>query len=175
MPRVGLPTVCALLGTACVAVTDDSPSPDKDTLSAGEPEIAAIEWSCDTEDASWLYAVETVNWAESATVAIAIDATYVELHDLRSKSAAEDGTSDALDVELSIVADWRDADSGSSTAFTCNNANLEALTGRLFVYRLPDGELADCRNFGAETDALDGFDLDACGSWYHPADDTAAR
>ena len=149
--------------------------PEKETLSAGEPAIQTFSWACDVEDALWSFEVETENWSHSASVAIAIDETYLETHTLRSRGAAADGTSDTLKVELDIVADWQDASSGSSTAFLCTASNLETLNGRLFVYSLPKGTLADCANFGAESGVLESFKLEACDVTYEDVEADTAR
>jgi hypothetical protein len=160
---------------ACGGTQQDTAVPEKETLSAGEPTIHTFEWACDVETATWSFEVETENWSHSASVALAIDETYLETHTLRSRGAAADGTSDTLKVEIDIVADWQDASSGSSTAFLCTAANLESLNGRLYAYALPEGTLADCANFGVESDVLDSFDLDTCDVTYEDAEAESAR
>ncbi len=161
--------------SACGSAQQDTAVPEKETLSAGEPAIQTFSWSCDVEDALWSFEVETKNWSHSASVALAIEASYLETHTLRSSGAAADGTSDSLIVELDIVADWQDATSGSSTAFLCTAVNLETLNGRLFVYALPGGTLADCANFGVESGVLDDFELDACDVTYADEETDTAR
>ncbi len=152
----------------------DTAVPEKETLSDGPPSITLFSWGCDVEEATWFFEVETENWAQSAEVALARDETYLELHSLRSQSAAADGTSDKLRVELDIVADWQDASSGSSSAFLCNTANLEGMNGRLYVYALPEADLADCANFGVESGVLDNFKILDCAETYEaPAEESA--
>ncbi len=76
------------------------------------------------------------------------DPTTIESHAVYSQTAASDGSADHLALELGIVADFRDAQPGSTSAWLC--ADAEALS-YLVTVRLADGsDTADCRTWGVD-------------------------
>jgi hypothetical protein len=122
------------------------------------PAITTATVACDAENAEWAFAVATDAWTGNGQLLWTTDGDYLEKHTLYSSEAAEDGSWDHLDLELSIVADWQDAASGSSTAFNCSDSGL---TGILRVFTRTGGDVADCRVFGTEVERWDAWDLGA--------------
>ena len=140
MIALGLLLACVPKGTAGTeqpdAVGDDPPT------------ISAVTWACDVDSATWSFVVDTVHWSGGAWLWIARDAKTVERHAMYSQAAASDGSTDQLAVDLSVVADWRDAASGSSTRFPC--AETDALAYQVTIYDRYGDEATDCRRWGVE-------------------------
>lgn len=109
------------------------------------PAITAASVECTSEDAQWRIEVTTDAWTGNGQLLLSTDGAYVERHPLYSKSASADGTSDRLDLTLSIEPDWRDVTLGSSTVFNCHELDL---AGVLRVFTRDGAEVADCRAFG---------------------------
>ncbi|MES2639144.1 MAG: hypothetical protein V4850_06660 [Myxococcota bacterium] len=109
------------------------------------PAMTSASAECATVDALWRFDVRTDAWTGNGQVLLSTDGVYVERHPLYSRSAEADGTSDTLDLTLSIVPDWHDVVLGSSTVFNCGEADL---TGILRVFTRDGAEEADCRAFG---------------------------
>jgi hypothetical protein len=134
------------------------------------PAITSIDWSCSREEETWSFEVATEHWTANGDLWLARSADYVEQHPVRSDLAAGDGSADHLVLDLAIVADWRDADPGASTAFLCDEATLSSLNLRLAVYTPGSGEVGDCRSWGADPaffDAVEG--VPACSAvWEEP-------
>jgi hypothetical protein len=145
----------ATIGLGCVG-HERFAGAEGEPLYTEPPSISAIRWDCSSGDATWAFEVDTVHWTANGSLWLAQGADYVEKHAVRSVSAAHDGTWDELALELDIVADWREASSGSSTAFFCNDTTLEAISFRLVVYTPGSEDEADCRSWGADPELFDG-------------------
>jgi hypothetical protein len=139
--------VVALALVACAEPT--GPGLEKDApFHDGVPVITALTWSCDADSAKWDLAVETEGWTGGGRLWIARDADDADKHDVYSDKADADGAWDCLSLDLDVVADWRDAQSGQSTAFPCSDQDALSY---LFVAYTPDAsETADCRAWGAD-------------------------
>ena len=125
---------------------DDGPFHD------GVPSITSVEWGCDADAASWTFTVETDAWTDGAWLWMARDALTSERHRIYSSLAAADGSWDTLELELDVVADWRDADESTLTRWQC--IDEDALSFLLTV-RTPRGdETSDCRTWGADPDVF---------------------
>ena len=132
-----------------------------DPLSGDVPQIAAVRWACDTERSEWLFTIQADAWTGGGTAWIARDADRYEEHRVRSVKAAADGSSDTLELELDVVADWRDASPGSSTAWRCSDA--ASLTFQVAINEISGNDQADCRTWGADPELWSAFDrVDAC-------------
>jgi hypothetical protein len=121
------------------------------------PEITAISAECDVYASEWTFEVKTMYWTGSGRLWLATTVERAERHALPSVEAEADGSADRLKLTLDVVRDWRNAVSGSSTAYRCGQA--EALSYLVQVYT-PDGEeVADCRSWGFDPEiwsAVDG-------------------
>ncbi len=138
------------------------------------PLITAIQYACSVEDEQWTFELQTDAWTANGHLWLATAADYVEKHAIRSVSAAADGSGDELSLELDIVADWRDASSGSSTAFLCDDSVLDAMSYRVVVYTPGSEDESDCRSWGAAPQLFDGIEgVSECDqTWEQP--DTGA-
>jgi len=124
------------------------------------PAITAVTVECDAERAAWSFTVDTTGWTGNGQVLLSSDGDYVERHPLDSVSAAADGSTDRLDLDLDVVSDWRDVSEGSTTAFNCATPDL---LGVLRVYERTGDEVADCRIFGEQPDRWAAWEPDtAC-------------
>lgn len=161
------------LGAGCIG-HERFAGAEGEPLHSDPPTISDIRWDCSSTDATWSFEVDTVNWTANGALWLVVDTDYVEQHAVRSTSAAQDGSWDQLALSLDIVADWRDASSGSSTAFFCNPPTTETISFRLVVYTPGSEEAADCRSWGAQPTLLDRVDgVPACELlWEEP--DTAS-
>lgn len=147
-----------------------------DPLHSDPPSISDIRWDCSGSDATWTFEVDTVNWTANGSLWLAQSDDYVEKHAVRSVSAAHDGTWDELSLELDIVADWREASSGSSTAFFCNDSTTQAISFRLVVYTPGSEDDADCRSWGADPQLFDGVSgVSECALIWEEPDTGSAR
>jgi hypothetical protein len=146
-----------LLLLAC-ATPDPDPVPD-DTTTPAVPAITAAAAACDVDDAQWAFSAQADAWTGNGEVVLSDDGDYVEHHPMYSTTAASDGSSDTLALTLTIVADWRDAVAGTSTAFNCD----APLAGVLRIYTRDGADVADCRAFGEEPSRWQNWDPDvAC-------------
>lgn len=109
------------------------------------PAITSAAVTCTPEHARWRFQVTTDAWTGNGQVLLSADGIYVERHPIFSQSAAPDGTSDTLDLTLSVQPDWRDVNPGSSTVFNCREPDL---AGILRVFTRDGAAEADCRAFG---------------------------
>jgi hypothetical protein len=127
--------------SACVPRPTDAPvSPD-----TAAPILEALEVTCDGDAPRWTIEARTRGWTTGGLLAWSVDGTYRETHPLASVSAARDGSTDRLQLTLDVAADWRDAATGSRTAFACEQPGLAA------VVHIRDGDaLVDCRSFGED-------------------------
>lgn len=135
-----------LLASGCQQATSQD-SQAEAALPSDPPEIQVLSWSCDAAAATWDFQVETRYWTGGGTVWMARDPDRVERHRVPSVSAEADGSADRLELGLDVVADWRYAVSGSSTAWRC--AEADRLSFQVAVYTV-DGDRADCRTWGAD-------------------------
>ncbi len=167
----------AALAASCVGCVGHErfAGAEGEPLHSDPPSISDIRWDCDSIDAIWSFEVDTLAWTANAELWMGQDTDYVERHAVRSTSAAHDGTWDQLALELDVVADWREASSGSSTAFFCNPTTLEAISFRLAVYTPGTEEQADCRSWGAQPSLFDGVDGAAACELLWEEPDTAAE
>ena len=126
-----------------------------DPLSGADPRISSVRWDCDPERSAWLFTIEADAWTGGGTAWIARDADRYEEHRIRSVKAAADGSSDILELELDVVADWRDASPGTSTAWRC--ADAASLTFQVAIKETSGDDQTDCRTWGASPDLWDAF------------------
>lgn len=169
--RTLLPVI--LLCTGCLGHERDAGATGQ-PLYSDTPSIRTIAWDCSRDDQTWTLEVTTEHWTANGTLWMAKDTDYLEQHAVRSESAAWDGSSDQLSLELDIVADWREASSGSSTAFGCDSVTHEAINLRLVVYTPGSEEVGDCRSWGSNPSFFDDIEgVEACDLvWEEP--DTGA-
>jgi hypothetical protein len=119
------------------------------------PALTSVTVTCDEASAEWTFAGAADAWTGNGDVRLSADGTYVEAHYLPSVSAAADGSSDALELVLSIVADWRDVVSGARTAFNCDAPEL---AGVLRIRTRDGSDIADCRAFGSAPERWSEWD-----------------
>lgn len=136
------------LGLGCTPTPTPATGEDSGSISAIAPSITALTWSCDGAAAEWSFQVDTAGWTGGGALWMAKDADRVERHGLASVSAAADGSTDRLSLSLGVVADWRYASEGSSTAFRCSEQDI--VTFDLVVYTRDGSERSDCRAWGAD-------------------------
>lgn len=152
---------------ACVS-KGQAPAGEPDAVGDEPPTIAAVTWGCDVDSATWSVVVDTVHWSGGAWLWMASDAATVERHSVYSQSAASDGSADQLGIELDVVADWRDAVSGSSTRFAC--ADAETLAWQITIYDRQGAVATDCRRWG-QAGVLEAVaEVPACELWLEEAD-----
>jgi hypothetical protein len=164
-----------LLTTACLGY--DPGGAEGEPLHTETPAITGIVWGCSSQEATWTFEVTTDAWTANGDLWLATGRDYVEQHPLRSDSALGDGSGDHLVQELPIVADWRDAEAGTSTAFLCDSATLGALNLRAVVYTPGTEAVGDCRSWGADPTFFDQVEgVPACGLvWEDPDTGTLRR
>ena len=105
------------------------------------PAIIALEWMCDAEIDTWTFDVHANGWTANGHLWMS-DGTSTEKHYIQSVGAAADGSDDHLSIELEIMADWRDAESGKSTRFRCSHeASLSFLTT---IMHPETSDITDC-------------------------------
>ena len=108
--------------------------------------IASIAFGCDEKAATWTLVVDTEHWTAGGRLYMGMNATDVESHRVYSASAAADGSTDHLELELGIVADFRDVQLGSTSAWLCAD---QPYLSYLVSVQLADGsDRADCRTWG---------------------------
>jgi hypothetical protein len=150
---------------ACSSAQPPDVEPD---IAAGPPTITSAAVICDVPSATWTFEVSSAGWTGNGDVRWSTDGVYLEAHPLYSVSAAADGSADRLELSLQVVADWRDAASGSRTAFNCEEPDLAGV--------LQDGaQVADCRAFGVAPERWATWDeAVACDTLLAPEDTGAA-
>jgi hypothetical protein len=108
--------------------------------------IASVAFGCDDE--GWRLVVDTEHWTYGGRLYMGSESASIESHRVYSTSAAADGSSDHLELELGIVADFRDAQPGSTSAWLCSDAPELSY---LVTVLLADGsDRADCRTWGVD-------------------------
>ncbi len=85
------------------------------------PRITDVDVACDTDEAEWTFEVRTENWTGGGWIWMAKAEDNAEGHKNRSRRAAADGSSDFLQLKLTIEADWRDAQRNTSTRWLCSD------------------------------------------------------
>jgi hypothetical protein len=114
------------------------------------PAIAAMSVGCDPEASQWTVAAEATSWTGGGKLYWTVDADYVEVHPVGTKTAAPDGSSERLELVLPVAADWREVTPGGSTAFHCS----DDVKWRFVLMDL-DEVIVDCR-YSGEWDGGDG-------------------
>ncbi len=140
---------CTLGSALACAPPGPGPRPDSDTTAPADPVLVDFALSCSLADERWTLTATADAWTGGGTLSWSADLTRVEVHEVRSVSAAPDGDADALRLVLPIVGDWREASPGSSTAMRCRQN-----PSYVFVLRALDGEASDCATGGPDPDAL---------------------
>jgi hypothetical protein len=145
-----------LLVLAAMAGCTPAPPPggngDDGPFHDGTPSIISVSWSCNGDDATWTFEVETEGWTGGGTLWMAREANTAEKHHIYSVSAASDGSADSLELELDVAEDWRDASPGSSTRWRC--LDLDDISYLLTVSTPTGSETADCRTWGVDPDVF---------------------
>lgn len=146
-----------LLGLTLLACGGDLPPDDRVLPELTTPALDEVALACDVGESKWRLDATATSWTGGGHLYWTVDGEYVEKHYVRSISAAGDGSSDTLLLELSVAADWREVSSGSSTAFTCG----QDPAWRLVIYDTEEA-VADCRAEGDEALWADQPDVPAC-------------
>jgi hypothetical protein len=124
------------------------------------PSLEAFDIACDVDLGAWTGTATATSWTGGGALWWTVDGDYVEAHSVRSQVAEADGSGDQLGISLTVVGDWREAASGSATAFHCD----EDPSLRFVVYDTL-GEIADCVDGGPSPDLLDALeDVPGCGA-----------
>ena len=112
------------------------------------PVIESVSFGCDAEEAEWNFGVKTTHWTGGGHVWMVKTSEITEKHRIASRKAAADGSSDELELKLSIEPDWRDAKADRSSRWLCSDT--PDLTVLLTVFG-PSGQVVrDCRTWGAD-------------------------
>lgn len=161
-----------LLALACAG--SSGPDAGEGPFFDGAPLITDLTWGCLVEDSEWSFAITTEHWTGGGRLYMTADLTVTEEHRIRSVGAQADGSADSLELELDIVADWRDASAGSSTRWRCDD--LDRLTFLAVVYT-PDGDSrSDCRTWGADPMLWESTDdVEGCQTVLEDTTDTGTR
>lgn len=157
----------ALFYLGCISPVATTLPPDP--LSGADPVISSVSWTCDPKRSLWTLRIVTEAWTGGGLAWMARDADRYEEHRIRSVEAASDGSTDALELELDVVADWRDASPGSSTGWHCSDQ--PQLTFQVAVFEITGSEQTDCLRWGATPDLWDAFvDVNRCDNLWDPPD-----
>ena len=138
----------------------DTGAPTGDASTPAAPLISSVGWACDTDDAEWTLTVETDGWTGGGRLWMGRDADSVEVHRVYSTNARADESTDRLTLDLDIVADWREAVSGSSTRYRCDAE--DALSFLLWVYERDGSTESDCRVWGLGEPAFEDVTGSPC-------------
>ncbi len=95
-------------------------------LEYGNPTIDDIVVQCRQGNTRWQIDVTTTGWTGNGLLWLT-DGQRYERHSLYSVSAAPDGSADQVRIQLDIVSDWRDAQSGRSTGFSCTEGTVPSV------------------------------------------------
>lgn len=119
-------------------------------LEYSDPSITAFNVAC--EDSQWTIQMYADHWTGNGLLWIANHDRY-ERHTLYSVSASPTGDGDRLFLRLNTVSDWRDAQSGRSSGFTCSEQTNLVFFGSV---RHPQTlEITDCAEYVDEETFLD--------------------
>ncbi len=143
------------LGLSLSLVTACTDSSVLDTgrwqLEYGNPTIDSIVVQCRQRNSRWQIDVVTAGWTGNGFLWFT-DGQRYERHPLYSVLASPDGTADQLRLQVDIASDWRDAQSGRSTGFSCNEG---ALPNMFIAIRHPqDFSIEDCADVFFDEDIL---------------------
>ena len=133
-----------LFWMACVESLEGNHSPPI----FSNPEITNFVVLCETEEEFWTFTLETNAWTGNALLWLRDEQGVQEEHPIISQGAQRDGSSDSLEIELAIVADWRDAQRGKSTRWACEEQ--ETLSILVEVYHPKTYSPTDCLFTGPE-------------------------
>ena len=125
------------------------------TLEYKNPNIEDFQIEC--EDGQWRIEVWTDHWTGNGLLWMADDSRY-ERHTLYSVSASPTGDSDRIRVLLSVVADWRDFQSGRSSGFDCEE--LETIGLFVGIRHPQTAIITDCAEYVDATTFMDEPTLD---------------
>jgi hypothetical protein len=150
-----------LPGARAVAFLAVCCAPPRGTTSAdvpsyGVPAIVSASADCNPQQAQWRFELDTDAWTGGGALLWSANGSWVEEHRLDSKEAADDGSSDHLELALTIVPDWRDQEANASTALNCETPGLG---GVLTVFARDGKTVADCRFLGDDQAAFDAWEL----------------
>jgi hypothetical protein len=151
-----LPAVWLFLLLACPSPARDSGVFDPEDRLAQLTEVAV---ACDASVPAWKLELHADGWTGGGQLWMSVDGAYMEAHPFVSKAAAIDGSSDRLDVTLTVVSDFRDVSPGSRTSFNCGTPDLQGL---LVIYGRDGESLADCRAFGTAPAHWTDWGIGAC-------------
>lgn len=146
-----------LLLLACPGLQSDTGVLDPE---ARDPLFTELSIVCDGAAGTWTITADADAWTGGGTLTLSADGDYVEAHPVNSTDAALDGTSDHLAGSLSVAADFRDVNEGSSTWFNCGTPQLQGL---FVLYSRDAVQQTDCRRFGDDAGAWLGWGLGECG------------
>ena len=126
-----------------------------------EAEITEVSALC--EEDKWTFTVDTDAWTSNGTVWLAQGLHRYERHPLYSVGAAEDGSSDSLQLTLSVLPDWRDFVAGESTGWLCSEQDEFSVA--IMVYHGESNQPSDCIYWGEDIWG-DFPSIDECDLWY---------
>lgn len=113
---------------ACVPTLEGSHTPP----SFSDPEITDFVVECEPEEDRWTFTLTTNAWTGNALLWLRDQQGAQEEHPLISQGAPRDGSSDNLEIELTIVGDWRDAERGKSTRWPCEKQEELSMIAEIY-------------------------------------------
>lgn len=120
-------------------------------VKAKKPQIEGANLDCSRETDSWTARAFADAWTHGGEVVLSTP-DRIEIHNLESIRAAPFDEGDELLLNLLIVADPDQAQSGSKTGFLCNEAQTESLSVRLSLLDFETETESDCWRWGPEFD-----------------------
>ena len=129
---------------ACLPTLEGTYTPP----SFSDPKITDFAIECVPEEDLWTFTLSTDAWTGNALLWLRDEQGAQEEHPLVSQGAPRDGSSDTLEIELTIVGDWRDAKRGKSTRWLCEEqAELSMIVE---VYHPKTHSPTDCLTTGPQ-------------------------
>ena len=128
------------------ACTQETVSISTEKRELKSPEINGFDKECDPETDLWTFDIYANGWTSNGHVWMS-DGNSTEKHYIQSIGAAADGSDDHLSLELEVVADWRDAESGKRTQFRCQHET--DLSFLATVMHPETGSITDCVKSGS--------------------------
>lgn len=116
------------------------------------PAVADLSLDCDPDRGQWALLAAATSWTGGGRSFWTRDLQYIEQHTVLAVASPPEPTGDELELELSIVSDWREQTPGVSTVFTCGDEPSVAFT-LLDV----DNRVVDCRVSGALASELEAM------------------
>ena len=92
------------------------------------PELVTIDLACKVDKDQWTLTAPADAWTGGGATLWSEDGEYVEQHDVPVVASKEDGSEDTLELDLTIVSDWREQSNDVSTVFTCGDHPNVAFT-----------------------------------------------